>query len=110
MANKCTDPRIIERDAKILALRGTMGVKEIARTLGTTKGVVSGVCFRADRPTYRQPRRTRTPVVQVTTCVPPDLHIEARRLAAKREISLSDLFRNLVRDEVAKARELEGAP
>lgn len=112
MAKKSTDPRILERDVNILALRGTMSVKEIASKLGTTKGVVSGVCFRADRPNYRPSRRTKVPMIRLSTPLPPDLHAEAMQLAATRKVSLNELNRALLRDEVAKAhaaRELEAS-
>lgn len=104
MAKKSTDPLILERDARILALRGTMGVKEIARELRTTKGVVSGVCFRADRPDYRPPRRSKVPTIRLSTPLTPELHAEAVQLAADRNLSLSELNRTLLSNEVAKAR------
>lgn len=42
------------RNARILALRGTMSIRMLAAKLGITPGAISGVCFRADYPLLRR--------------------------------------------------------
>lgn len=48
-----------ERDAKILALRHTMTLTQIADHLDLTTNVVAGVFFRADNPYKPRPKRIR---------------------------------------------------
>jgi len=42
----------MERNQKILAMRGKKSFALIAKELGISRNVVAGVCFRADHPGY----------------------------------------------------------
>jgi hypothetical protein len=60
-----------ERDARILALRGTKPYFNIARELGLTIGTVSGVMFRFSHPRPANPR-SRRPVPAASSQIAAD--------------------------------------
>lgn len=87
------------RNAKILALRGTMKFADIAKTLLITKGVVSGVCYRATKP--RPPKRQLDAAcIKRSIVIPKDLYLAAGEMAKLTNSSFNEICREGVRQKV----------
>jgi hypothetical protein len=95
-------PEHAERNARILALAGTMTIAEIAGQLDLPIGVISGVIRRAH---LQRARRARPREVVKTIRLPADLAEKIERQASRRHTSLSTFLREAARQALA-ARQL----
>ena len=99
------------RNKRILALRGTMTFVEIAKEIGTTPSVVSGVMHRAAIKKAASSRANGKNVIKRSVCMSRDLYLEITAIAKSDRTSLSELYRSGIRREIdARTAGRQAAP